>query len=630
MCGFAGYFPSLSKETDNLYLNKMLESTRYRGPDQTNIYRNDQIALGHHRLSIIDLNGGKQPVVDKKSGDCLVYNGEIYNFRSLTKFLIQNNVSLEEKSDTEVLFKLLANFGVKNTLERIDGMFSFVFYSKKENNIYLARDRAGEKPLYYSIYKKLLIFGSELKTVSSFPGLSKCLNFSAINEYLNLDYIPLEKTLVSEIKKVLPGHYLQYSPDNKKIIKYWELNLKNKNNTHYHNNLDELDNLLENSVENRLVADVPVGLFLSGGIDSSLLAYYCKKQSANIKTFTIQMSNKSYDEYGHAIKVAKHLKLKNYSLRIDEKKLSDALIKIENCIDEPVNDPSLLPTYLVSKLAKEHVKVAISGDGADELFSGYSPFKHLKIIILLSFLPKRLGSLMYWMLSRVPAKDNYMSLSFLLKNISKGIGFKPEEQIFRWMASFCEPDIKNLFSADFNEQYFKNNNLFEDSLAYYKKNNANLHDSISSLFFNHYLCNDLLTKVDRSSMLNSLEVRSPFLDKNIIDFSSSLKNSYKVKNQTKLILRKLSEKKLPSAIIQRKKHGFAIPLANMLRTSLKEKVTDTLTSDNTKIHNFVNKKALNKILDKHNNGIDNRKIIWSLYILEKSIVNVMNNNKISS
>tara|TARA_A100001015_G_C15029082_1_gene732112 strand:- start:633 stop:2513 length:1881 start_codon:yes stop_codon:yes gene_type:complete len=623
MCGFVGYFPSLNTETDYLYLNKMLKNIRYRGPDKTNIYRNDKIALGHHRLSIIDLKGGQQPVIDKSSGDCLVYNGEIYNFKSQSEFLKEKGVRLEEKSDTEVLFKLLTNFGIKSTLEKIDGMFSFVFFSAKENSLYLVRDRAGEKPLYYANYKNFIIFGSELKAVTNFPHLKKNINFSAINEYLYLDYIPFSQTLITEIKKVLPGHYLKYSPKSQKLVKYWQLNLNRKNEYTFSKNLNILDNLLDKSVKNRLIADVPVGLFLSGGIDSSLIAHYCKNHSTNIKTFTIKMPSKSYDEYDHALNVSEHLGLKNYHVTLNEKELLKALFEIENNIDEPVNDPSLLPTYLVSKLAKNHVKVALSGDGADELFSGYAPFNYLKALKVLSFFPKDLGKFLYYILKNIRVKDNYMSLFFLLKNISKGLGYRPEQQIFKWMAPFNDHEIRKLFSEDFNKQYFEKNTLFENLYSKSYLNGLDLHDKISSLFFNNYLCDDLLTKVDRTSMLNSLEVRSPFLEKNIMNFSSSIKNKYKVNGTTKYILRQLSKNRLPKKIVQRKKHGFAIPLAKMLRGVLKDKVTDTLTSSDANILSFTNKKALRNILEKHNKGLDNRKMIWSLYILEKSIKNIL-------
>ena len=231
------------------------------------------------------------------------------------------------------------------------------------------------------------------------------------------------------------------------------------------------------------------------------------------------------------------------------------------------------------------------------------------------------------MMSKVPVKDNYMSFAYLLKHVSKGIGYKPEQQIFRWMSSFSDYDIKNLFSEDFNKQYFKNNNLFDILSSNYKAKDIDVHDKISSLFFNHYLCNDLLTKVDRTSMLNSLEVRSPFLDKSIMEFSSSLKKEFKINGSTKYILRALSKNKLPKKIINRKKHGFAIPLATMLRTNLKEKVYTTLMSRNAKIHAFTSKKTLQDILEKHYDGHDNRKIIWSLYILEKSIGNALRNSK---
>ncbi len=624
MCGFTGFLPSINEEKDNVFISSMLNRIKYRGPDNTSIYRNDKIALGHHRLSIIDLQGGNQPSVDSHSKDCLVFNGEIYGYKKYAKRLKDLGIELRDSSDTEVLFKFLINFGVDATLKEIDGMFSFAYYCTEDKALYLVRDRAGEKPLYFSLYNDYFIFGSEIKTITDFPLFKTGLNYSSIADYLHLDYIPLNKTLFSNIQKVRPGEYIKYHKNKITSHTYWKFNQKIKNNLSEEDTIIYLEKLIEESVKQRLIADVPVGLFLSGGIDSSLIAYYGKKHSSKIESFTIKMDNTSYDESEFASIVSKHLKIKNHILLLQEKDLLSTLSDIEQKIDEPLNDPSIIPTYLVSKLAKEHVKVALSGDGADELFSGYSPFKHINIMKILSVFPKFSGELLYKIFNCISYKDNYMSNLFLIKQISKGIGYKTNQQIFRWMSSFTRNDIDKIFLNNFKDSFFKNENIINILGNNRINKKISTHDQIAKMFFENYLPNDILTKVDRASMYNSLEVRAPFLEKNIIEFSSTIPKNLKVRPNTKNILRKVCKNKLPSNIIERKKHGFAIPLSKMLRTSLKEKVNETLTSNKTKILEFVNKNQIKNILNHHYQGQDNRKIIWSLYMLEKSINNNFN------
>ena len=621
MCGFAGFFPSFNDNRNYKIIKDMLLPIKYRGPDDTDIFINNKITLGHHRLSIISLEGGKQPCYDRSSGDCLVFNGEIYDYKKHRKTLLRNNISLIDDSDTEVLFKFLINFGIKKTLSLIDGMFAFVFYKSKSNTIYLARDRSGEKPLFYSIFKNRILFGSEIKTISCFPSFKSVVNLSSIYSYLNLDYIPFENTLLQNINKVSPGHYVKYDHRSLSKHRYWKLNTSLKSELSFENSLHKLDYLLNSSVKTRLVADVPVGLFLSGGIDSSLIAYYAKKFNNDITTFTVKFSNQSYDESYYARIVSEHLGLKNQSISISNQELLNSLDSIENNIDEPINDPSIIPTYLISKFAKESVKVVLSGDGADELFSGYAPFKYIFLLKFLRIIPKSLGNAIYSYSSKLKQKDSYMSFRFLLKQVSKGFGYKSNEQIFRWMSSFSERDIKQLFHSKCYD-FFSDANVIKILGSKYGKKTKNLHDQISLMFYENYLPEDILMKVDRASMYNSLEVRSPFLDKDIVKFAFSIKNNYKIQDDNKYILRKLSSGKLPNSIVKRKKHGFALPIGEMLRTSLRDRVTDNLLSESSSISSIFNKKYVEKLLYEHGKGRDHKKKIWAIYILEKCLQNI--------
>ena len=363
---------------------------------------------------------------------------------------------------------------------------------------------------------------------------------------------------------------------------------------------------------------MPVGVFLSGGIDSSLIAYYAKKNNSNIKSYTIKMDSNSYDESAYAKLAAQKLGIDNKIAEFDNNSILNSLEIIEQKLDEPLSDPSILPTFLLSQFARREVKVALSGDGADELFCGYAPFKAINYLSLLNFIPQIIGVKISTMLERIPSKDNYMSYHFLLKHVSRGFGHPDYQQVFRWMSPLSNQNIQSLLNKDFIKSY-NMDTYWAGLLNTNESNNLKLTDVLSKLFIDFYLPNDILTKVDRASMYNGLEVRSPFLSKSILSFSQSLPNKYKLRNSnTKVILRELSANKLPKNISVRKKHGFAIPLARMIRGPLKEKITDTLLSSSNPISSYFNKPQLDKLLSNHFKGIDNRKPIWAIYMLYKN------------
>lgn len=620
MCGFVGFTDPISERFAEHNLKKMLLPIKHRGPDSNSIFINEKIALGHFRLSIIDLEGGEQPRVDKELGSYLVFNGEIYEYKKHAKLITDRGIYLKDRSDTEVLFQLIKLYGVEKTLKTIDGMFSFAYYESKNDILWLARDPMGEKPLYYSSQNNKTYFGSELSClVNNSKNKQLNINEYSLLSYLHLDYVPNESTLLSNISKVMPGQLVKVKNGKLSKLFYYNVNLHNKANIKKITAINQLDSLLENSVKQRLIADVPLGIFLSGGIDSSLIAYYAKKHKNNIQSFTIKMNNDTYDESSHANLVAKYLGIKNKIAEFDDQEIINSLNIIEKKLDEPLSDPSILPTFLLSKFAKEHVKVALSGDGADELFCGYAPFKAINYLSILSVIPKIMGIKISSILENTPSKDNYMSYHFLLKHVSRGFGHPDYQQVFRWMSPLSNQNMKSLLNQDFLKSHDMYN--FWKNLLYKKENNSlKLIDLLSKLFIDFYLPNDILTKVDRASMYNGLEVRSPFLSKSILSFSQSLPNKYKLRNNnTKLILRQLSINKLPENIIRRKKHGFAIPLAKMIRGPLKERVEDTLLSTSTPISNYFNKTELNKLLSNHFKGVDNRKPIWAIYMLYKNV-----------
>ena len=615
MCGFSGFTNPSSDEKSEYILKKMMLPIQHRGPDAESLYINNKIALGHYRLSIIDINGGQQPCIDKVNNNYLVFNGEIYGYKEHAKLLKSYGINLKNESDTEVLFQSLIYLGVEKTLEMIDGMFAFVFYEEKNDTLWLIRDRMGEKPLYYSLHQNQIYFSSEASGIAASDAYkSKTIDTDALLQYLHLDYIPNNKSLLKGIQKVLPGQFIKIKKN--EIIKknYFSL-IHNKKEISLKYATESIDQLLEKSVKERLIADVPIGVFLSGGIDSSLIAYYAKKFDSNITSFTIKMENDTYDESSFAKLVADKLGIKNKVAEFDNHEIIKSLEIIEKKMDEPLGDPSILPTFLLSKFAKETVKVALSGDGADELFCGYAPFKSVHYLKMLNVIPKNFGHMITSIMEKIPSQDNYMSYHFLIKHISRGFGWPSHQQVFRWMSPFSDNNISKLLNKDFTSEY-SSKKVWDDILPKEKNNSM---DELSKIFSKLYLPNDILTKVDRASMYNGLEVRSPFLSKDIVNLSLNLPNKFKFNNgETKFLLRHLSKTKLPKIITTRKKHGFAIPLANMMRGPLKEKIEDTLLSSNNLVSDFFDRNNIEKTLKNHEKGIDNRKPIWATYMLYKA------------
>ena len=619
MCGFAGFTNPHSETLAENIIKKMLHPIKHRGPDSNSIHINKKIVLGHYRLAIIDLKGGQQPRIDHENGSYLVFNGEIYGYKEQAKLLTAQGIFLKDKSDTEILFQSLKYLGVEKTLKTIDGMFAFAYYESKSDTLWLARDPVGEKPLYYSIKDNNTYFGSELSCLAACSDILPYeIDEKSLFSYLHMDYVPKDKTIISNIYKVLPGELIKIKENHVDKDFYYKINYETKINISKNNAIDQLESLLEKSIEERLVADVPVGVFLSGGIDSSLIAYYAKKYNNNVKSFTIKMASDSYDESKYAKLVANHLGIENNIAEFDDNAIIDSLKVIEDKLDEPLSDPSILPTFLLSKFAKKQVKVVLSGDGADELFCGYAPFKSINYLKALSFIPKNIGNIISLISESMPTKDAYMSYHFLLKHVSRGFGWPTYLQVFRWMSPLSDKNITTLVNKDFRPNY-NAKTIWKNLLYNQEDNKLELTDVLSKLFYDFYLPNDILTKVDRASMYNGLEVRSPFLSKSIIEFSSQLPNKYKLNhNNTKLILRELSSRILPKTISSRKKHGFAIPLAKMIRGPLKERIEDTLLSNSYPVSKYFNKPELEKLLKNHFQGIDNRKPIWAIYMLYKN------------
>lgn len=602
MCGIVGYMG----EGNETILREMVEAIKHRGPDSQGVEIIKNVGLGHARLAILDLSAsGHQPMWNEDKTIGLVFNGEIYNFKEIRDKLKKKHI-FQSQTDTEVLIHAYEEKG-EAIFSELRGMFAIAFYDVKKDEIILARDHVGKKPLFWSVQKGTLIFASELKAIQKHPLFAPVINKSAISKYLQYEYIPTPETIFEHVYKLEPGHLLIWK--NKKVTKkrFWKPSFIKNNITIPEAQL-RLDSLLNESVKKRLMSDVPLGVFLSGGLDSSTVAYFAQKNSPTpIHTFSIGFDDPSFDESTYAKKVSHYLNTKHHHFVVTEKDVVELVPQLAHIIDEPMADASILPTFLLSKLARTKVTVALGGDGADELFAGYDTFLAHRFANLISWVPHGLIKMMIKIVSLMPVSHTYMSFDFKVKRFLSGL---LESSLLRdqaWLGSF---------SAAEREKLFRKEDVFEP-VERHTKEHVTFWDKLESQYFNLYLLDGILVKADRASMAHGLEVRSPFLDLDIIQFAHSLPISFKLNFLTrKYLLKKTIRGKIPDEIIDRPKKGFGVPLGAWFKNELKPLVEQVLSKENTEKIGLFNHEYIDTILNEHwDNRVDHRKKIWTLLVL---------------
>lgn len=623
MCGIYGYVSSRGGIQPEI-LRRMGDTLRHRGPDDEGewIQHSEElaVALGHKRLSIIDLtSAAKQPISDEDGKIWLTYNGEIYNFRELRSELAAKGHTFKSTSDGEIIVHLYEEMGAA-CLERLKGMFAFALWDETQQSLFLARDRIGKKPLHYAIYDGGIAFASEIKALLKHPKVVKEIDLSALNKYLTFEYVPAPATIFKSIKKLEPGHYLSYQNGKSEIKKYWDIPLADypigfKTEDEY---AEELRDILERAVRSRLVADVPVGVFLSGGIDSGVIAALAAKADRKIECFSIGFDEPSFDESSHAKSIAKALGL-NHRLKIfNTREMLDNLDELPNFLDEPLADASILPSYLLSKVASERLKVALSGDGGDELFAGYPTYQAHRIITYYDLLPETLKNSVKALAAWLPVSHGNISTDFKIKQFLRGAGVSPEIRFFMWMGSFTESEKKGLLSSDVRAA-LAHENTYEDVFAYIRESGLNKDlERILYLSMKLYLQDDILVKVDRAAMANGLEVRCPLLDQELVEFACRLPMQYKLHGlKTKYLLKKAAAGILPDSIINRKKKGFGIPISKWLTGELKSYMLDYLGEERIKKQGYFNYPYIKGLIDDHlHKRKDHRKLLWTLLIFQ--------------
>jgi len=607
MCGIAGF---VGKGTID-DLEKMTTRLSHRGPDDKGVFCENGVGLGHRRLSIIDLTaGGHQPMFspDKKVG--IVFNGEIYNFKELKENLIKEGVSFVSHSDTEVIIAMYQKLGLE-CFREMNGMFALAIYDFEKKTLVLARDRMGKKPLYWSEFNGTLVFASELKGILEHPLCAKEIDPVSLELYLSLDYVPTPRSIFKNIYKLEAGSYLTYQ--NKKIDKktFWKLDFTETRVT-FDEALLKLDNKIEESVKKRLVSDVPLGIFLSGGLDSSTIAYYAKKfAKGDLHTFSVGFSEESFDETKYSEQVSKYLNTKHHHTTLSQKDCLNLIPNIAEILDEPMADASIIPTYLLSKFTKENVTVALGGDGGDELFAGYPTFRADKFFTFYKILPSFIRTIISKVVNMIPVSETNFSFGFKMKKFVEGIDSDIYKTHQNWLGTFNEGSISMLLKAPSTKPL---NTWISSVTAQIGSNKTK--NSLLGMYMKTYMMDEVMVKVDRASMKASLETRSPLLDFELVDYVNTLPYSMKQHGFTgKYILKKLMQGKLPDNIIWRSKKGFGIPLSKWLKEDLKGFVSENLNKEAIETVGLFNWESVESILQDHFAGReDNRKKIWNLLV----------------
>lgn len=614
MCGICGQFnmnPQSKVNSD--VLKKSIDLMKHRGIDDSGMFIENNFGMGMRRLSIIDLDSGKQPIFNENQKKVIIFNGEIYNYKSLRDELISKGHNFKTKSDTETILHLYEEYGV-SCLEKLDGMFAFAIWDREKKEIFLARDRLGIKPLFYSLKNGMFIFASELKSIIFNNEFNTEIDRDSLWNYFSYSYIPGPDTLIKYIKQLEPGYYLKLSQENDlEVNQYWDisynLNQKVKSESEY---FDEFQELFENSVKKCLISDVPVGLFVSGGVDSNgVLSVMSKYYSKKINTYTIGFEEDSYDESSFARQIAERFGTNHNEIYLKSKDVEKYFTDIIWYSDNMMGLPGGIPIYILSKLAREHNKVVLDGSGGDELFFGY-PTYQADIIAgyVRRFIPSFLRNLIKHSARIIPASHKKLSFDYKIKKFTEGFKFSPEKAHYWWRTIFTDVEKTSLLKEEFNsekksEQEYIKHFKKSDSFEFLKQS---VYADIKVFLLN------LLYSTDSMSMGNSLEVRPPFLDYKIIEFATNLPLSVNFHHyKKKYFLRRYFKKSLPKEVINRKKLGFHVPLAVWINSDLKEFISDKISEKSIKDSGVFNSNYVQKVIEEHRNRkFDNSYKIWTI------------------
>ncbi|MCU4675558.1 asparagine synthase (glutamine-hydrolyzing) [Catenovulum sp. 2E275] len=618
MCGIAG-FTSFQTEIGNQdTLQQMGQAIFHRGPDAGGEYLDNFVGLCHRRLSIIDLSSaGTQPMYSNNGNYIIVFNGEIYNFVELRQHLEELGYQFNTHTDTEVLLALFQEYGIK-LLEKINGMYAFAIWDKSAKQLFVARDRIGKKPLYYTHHHGEFVFASELKSLLKIDGIKKSLRLDSVYDFFAYQYVPDPKTIFNDIFKLPPAHYALISNEGTKIEQYWDISFAEQINDAETSIKQKLKQVLNDATKKRMLADVPLGAFLSGGVDSSgVVAMMAKNSSTPITTCSIGFDEKRFNETEFAKIVADKYQTNHHELTVHQN-VSENLEHIVSFFDEPFADPSLVPTFFVSQLAREKVTVAIAGDGGDEVFAGYSKYAidHIENKLRDKF-PSAVRKYVFPRLSKICGQINLRPLqkaSSLLHSLS----LEPAMGFYITNSFIKQHDWDKLVNQETKESLlgYHPSQLTLDTYA-----KCDGKDHLSKVLYTDmktFLPGDILVKVDRMSMANSLEVRAPILDYELMEFAAKIPSQFKFnEGEKKYILKEAFLEDLPEDILYRKKMGFSVPLASWLRGELKTICEEKLIQHPHGLTKIFNADVIKQMWDEHvNEKKDNSTLLWSMLMFQ--------------
>ncbi|NOT47182.1 MAG: asparagine synthase (glutamine-hydrolyzing) [Acidobacteria bacterium] len=619
MCGITGFVNKAGNGVDRSILEKMNTAIAHRGPDDDGFFVDENAALGMRRLSIIDVAGGKQPIHNRDETKWIVFNGEIYNYQEIRDDLEARGHTFYTRSDTETVIHLYDEFGV-NCVDRLRGMFAFAIWDTVEKTLFLARDRVGKKPLLYSHRSNGdLIFGSEFQAMLQHPDVSREVDHEAIDSYLSYLCVPAPMTAFKSIRKLEPGHWLFWKSGTVETKRYWQPDFSTKIAISEPEAIEETTRLLREATTMRLISEVPLGAFLSGGVDSSIVvALMAEASDKPVKTFSIGFEEQDFSELKYARRVAEHVGAE-YNEFIVKPNALDVLPVLVDHYGEPYADSSAIPSYYVAKETRRHVTVALNGDGGDESFAGYERYAAMKLAERYQRIPAVLRKpLIEKALGLLPSSELKRSRIRDAKRFVKAAELSTTDRYFRWVAAFDQPAKASIYTDSFAAEVSgqKASRFLDEWFS--RANGSGILDASLLTDQMTYLPNDLLVKVDIATMANSLEARSPFLDHKVIEFAASLPAGLKMRGfQTKTLLKKVAARLVPKEVIYRRKMGFGIPIGKWFRGEMKAFVREILLSERSLGRGIIRPEILRRYVDEHTNAErDHSFQLWSFLMLE--------------
>ncbi len=618
MCGIVGIIRNDKSDIDQALLGRMCAAIRHRGPDDDGFYVNGPVGLGMRRLAIIDLKSGQQPIHNQDRTAWIVFNGEIYNYRELRDKLEKLGHSFYTNSDTEAIVHAYDQYGA-DCPNHLRGMFAFAIWDERTQELFIARDRVGKKPLLYAQVNGQFIFGSEFSALLQHPDIGKDVDFEALNHYLSFMCVPAPLTAYQAIRKLEPGHSLRYRKGEIRIARYWQPDFSKKLDISEQEAGERTIEILREAVKVRLMSEVPLGAFLSGGIDSSaVVALMAEESGTPVKTFSIGFEEQDFSELHHARRVAEHVGADHHEFIVRPDALEVLPILVEH-YGEPYADSSAIPTYYVARETRKHVTVALNGDGGDESFAGYERYAAMRLAESYHRIPAVLReSVVRQAIELMPSSETKRSRIRDVKRFVQSASLPKVERYLRWVSVFDSQAKQDLFSENFRRQTNGDSAASILDPWFTRANGSGIVDAALLADIMTYLPNDLLVKVDIATMANSLEARSPFLDHHVIEFAASLPEKYKLRGlTTKYLLKQMLRKLLPAENLDRRKMGFGVPISHWFRGKLQPFLRETLLAESSLRRGLFRPEAVKRLVELHTGGErDYSPQLWTLLMLE--------------